>query len=116
MDDLHQVTRVVVECFYPLCDERRKDCCFFGFGHLAVNAGRKHDTDLVRSGPVGDQAADDKIDDLPAADSPRRVRHDDKNGLAGVNNFFERSRINWTIELRSKLEIRQSRPLDPAAE
>ena len=66
-DDLHQVTRVVIERLDPLGDKRRQDRGLFIVGHLSMNAGREDNADVEGVRAVGDQSPDEQIYDLAAA-------------------------------------------------
>ena len=105
--DLHQVARVVVEGLYSLRDERREDRAFFFFGNFSMNAGREDDRHPVRLDTVGDQAANQKVNDLPRPGLPRCIGHDEQNGLVGTDQLFKPRRIDRLIETRADLNIGQ---------
>ena len=79
LDKLHQISRIVIERFYSLKYEWRQDYGFFFVRYLAVNAGSKDDPDVVRCGPVRDQAANHEVYDLSARRLPRGIWNDDQD-------------------------------------
>ena len=81
----------------------------------AVDAGGKNDADVESGRAVRDQPPDEKIYDLPAGRLPRRVRDDDKNGFAGLDDLFERLRIDGCVELFADLGVGKGRLKLPVA-
>ena len=61
----------------------------------------------MRRGPVCDQAADEKIDDLTASGAASGVRDDKQNGLTRFDYLLERFRIYGTVELVADLGVGQ---------
>jgi hypothetical protein len=67
----------MVECLDPLCDEWREYVDLFTIRYLTMNTSCKDDANIAGDSAVGDQPADQKVDDLPASYVAGCVGNDD---------------------------------------
>src|SRR5439155_17930182 len=100
-NNLHQITRAVIQGLYPLSDKRREYCLFFSFRDRPVNSGRKDNADLKWRSSVGDQTPNEDINNLGACRLSRGVRNDNQNAFIWPDHFLKRLRIDWLIKFRA---------------
>jgi len=104
---LRDVPRAVVKRLYPLGYEGCYDRSFFIVGYAAVDAGRKDDIYVERGRSVSYKPSNHDVYHLSAGDLACRIRHDDEDFFAGLDELFDRGRTDGLVELFSNLEVGQ---------